>query len=224
MKYLWITTSARVLRLLATNHIFTEVSPDVFTNNRLSSVLDTGKSVEELMTRLALCWAASSNKLTIVSPESKHIGTLGMTSIMEHVYVKTAHSGTPTQALTHSCSLDEGFKSSSYLTETLLDPELGHAHATNKTAFNKAHNVDEDYWSWLERPDNRLRLTRFGAAMNGLGNMAPKDAILEGSRLLRGVADHHHLTRNIVSKGTHGISSQRTRWLSMSEVAWARSR
>jgi hypothetical protein len=45
---------ARVLRLLATNHIFTEVSPDVFANNRLSSVLDTGKSVEELLARLAL--------------------------------------------------------------------------------------------------------------------------------------------------------------------------
>ena len=119
---------------------------------------------------------------------------------MEHVYVQTTHSGTPTQTLMHYCSLDEGFKSSSYLTETLLDPELGHAHATNKTAFNKAHNVDEDYWSWLERPDNRLRLARFGAAMNGLGNMTPKDAILEGSVMLRGVADHH-LTRKYLSKG-----------------------
>jgi hypothetical protein len=35
----------RVLRYLATNHIFREVSPDVFANNRISSVLDTGKSV-----------------------------------------------------------------------------------------------------------------------------------------------------------------------------------
>ena len=44
---------ARILRLLATNHIFVEVSPDVFANNRLSSVLDTKKSVEELLARLA---------------------------------------------------------------------------------------------------------------------------------------------------------------------------
>jgi len=87
---------------------------------------------------------------------------------------------TPIQIPILFCSLDEGFKSSSYLTETLLDPELGHANAANKTAFNKAHGVDEDYWSWLERPDNRLRLARFGAAMNGLGNMTPTDAILEG--------------------------------------------
>jgi len=45
---------ARILRLLATNYIFTEVTPDVFANNRLSSVLDTGKSVEELLTKLVL--------------------------------------------------------------------------------------------------------------------------------------------------------------------------
>ena len=39
------------MRLLATHHIFVEVSPDVFTNNGLSSVLDTGKSVEALFTQ-----------------------------------------------------------------------------------------------------------------------------------------------------------------------------
>ena len=43
--------SARVLRLLATNYIFVEVSPDVFANNRLSTVLDTGKPVEELISK-----------------------------------------------------------------------------------------------------------------------------------------------------------------------------
>ena len=78
-------------------------------------------------------------------------------------------------------SLDVGFKSSTYLTETLLDPELGHAYESNKTAFNKAHNVEENKWSWLERPDNRLRLIRFGASMNGLKNSTPSIAILEGS-------------------------------------------
>ncbi|KAF8486791.1 S-adenosyl-L-methionine-dependent methyltransferase [Russula ochroleuca] len=135
----------RILRLLATNYIFIEVTPDVFANNRLSSVLDTGKSVEELLT----------------NPESKHIGTLGITSLIEHV-------------------LDEGFKSSSYLTETLLDPQFGHAYESNKTAFNKVYNVEEDIWTWFEAPDNRLRLSRFGAGMNGFKNMSSPDAILAG--------------------------------------------
>ncbi|KAJ7252096.1 S-adenosyl-L-methionine-dependent methyltransferase [Mycena haematopus] len=34
---------ARMLRYLATNHIFYEVAPDVFANNRISSALDKGK-------------------------------------------------------------------------------------------------------------------------------------------------------------------------------------
>jgi len=37
----------------------------------------------------------------LTNPESKHIGTPGITSLMEHI-------------------LDEGFKGSSYLTETLF--------------------------------------------------------------------------------------------------------
>ena len=43
--------AARVMRLLATHHVFVEVSPDVFANNSLSSTLDTGKSVEALFTQ-----------------------------------------------------------------------------------------------------------------------------------------------------------------------------
>ena len=82
--------------------------------------------------------------------------------------------------------LDEGFKTSSYLTEALLDPEFSHAYESNKTAFNKAFNVKEDVWTWFEAPENKLRLTRFGAAMNGLKNMTPVGAILEGSFRLRG--------------------------------------
>ncbi|KIK56327.1 hypothetical protein GYMLUDRAFT_230198 [Collybiopsis luxurians FD-317 M1] len=39
---------ARVLRYLATRHIFREITPDVFTHNRNSSLLSKGKSVEEI--------------------------------------------------------------------------------------------------------------------------------------------------------------------------------
>ncbi len=37
--------------MLASNHVFKEVIPDVFANNRLSTVLDSGKSVEELVSK-----------------------------------------------------------------------------------------------------------------------------------------------------------------------------
>jgi hypothetical protein len=55
--------SARVLRLLATNYIFIEVSPDVFANNRLSTVLDTGRPVEELISKWALCCVRSADTI-----------------------------------------------------------------------------------------------------------------------------------------------------------------
>ncbi|KAI9441018.1 S-adenosyl-L-methionine-dependent methyltransferase [Lactarius indigo] len=136
---------ARILRLLATNHIFVEVSPDVFANNRLSTVLDSGKPVEEL----------------ISNPESKHIGTLGIASIIEF-------------------SLDVTFKSSSYLAETLLDPEIGLSTEPTKTALNKAFGIEGDMWSWLDGPDNRLRLASFGALMTGYKNISPEAVLLNG--------------------------------------------
>lgn len=39
---------AHILRLLATHHILREVSPDVFTLNRISSLVDSGKSFADL--------------------------------------------------------------------------------------------------------------------------------------------------------------------------------
>jgi hypothetical protein len=157
------------------------VSPDVFANNRLSSVLDTGKSLEELLAKLVLGLFTQNNELIIVSPESKHIGTLGVTSILGHLYDILIGLSYSIYILICFYRLDEGFKSSSYLTETLLDPELGHAYESNKTAFNKAHNVNEDMWTWLERPDNSLRLVRLGAGMTSLKNTSPANSILEGS-------------------------------------------
>ncbi|KAJ7496668.1 O-methyltransferase, partial [Mycena latifolia] len=42
-------TSGRVLRPLATQHIFREVSPNVFAHNRISALLDTGKTLKEIL-------------------------------------------------------------------------------------------------------------------------------------------------------------------------------
>lgn len=46
IKFSW---TARVLRLLATNHIFREVAVNVFANNKLSTMLDTWHSVDDLL-------------------------------------------------------------------------------------------------------------------------------------------------------------------------------
>jgi len=183
--------SARILRLLATNHIFTEVSPDVFANNRLSSVLDTGKPVEELVARLVPSLMISSNKLMILSPESKHRGTPGMTSFLQHLYELFTEFSYDIQILMRFRRLDEGFKTSSVLTETLLDPQIGHASDANKAAFNKAYNTDKDIWNWWELPGNEIRIARFGVGMGSVSRMTPPEALLEGSVMLRVFADHN---------------------------------
>ncbi|KAF8181637.1 S-adenosyl-L-methionine-dependent methyltransferase [Pholiota molesta] len=58
----------RILRLLATEHILREVSPDVFANNRISSAADTGKEVKDLFER----------------PEEKFVGTSGVSAAISH--------------------------------------------------------------------------------------------------------------------------------------------
>jgi hypothetical protein len=42
------TYPGRILRYLAARHVFTEVSPNIFTNNRLSSVLFKAKTLQEI--------------------------------------------------------------------------------------------------------------------------------------------------------------------------------
>ncbi|KAJ7473961.1 O-methyltransferase [Mycena latifolia] len=58
--------AARILRLLANHHIFTEIQPDVFCSNRLSSVLDSGTSVVELQG----------------NPHLRHVNTSGISALL----------------------------------------------------------------------------------------------------------------------------------------------
>ena len=50
--------AARCLRMMATHHIYREViqvKPDVFTNNRISSLLDTRKPSAEIIAEYVHC-------------------------------------------------------------------------------------------------------------------------------------------------------------------------
>ncbi|KAJ6586263.1 O-methyltransferase [Mycena vulgaris] len=58
---------ARVLRPLATQHIFREITPNVFVHNRISAVLDTGKKSQEIL----------------AAPEDKHHGAIGYSALVE---------------------------------------------------------------------------------------------------------------------------------------------
>ncbi|PCH35121.1 S-adenosyl-L-methionine-dependent methyltransferase [Wolfiporia cocos MD-104 SS10] len=66
----------RVMRLLATHHIFEEVSPNVFANNTISSAMDTGKSLAELE----------------ASPEEKYDGSNGIAALVGLFSDETMHN------------------------------------------------------------------------------------------------------------------------------------
>ncbi|KAK7042751.1 S-adenosyl-L-methionine-dependent methyltransferase [Favolaschia claudopus] len=59
---------ARFMRFLATHHIYREIAPDVFAHNRISSILDTGKSSAAIL----------------ADPSQKHDGTNGFAALISH--------------------------------------------------------------------------------------------------------------------------------------------
>ncbi|KAF8581125.1 S-adenosyl-L-methionine-dependent methyltransferase [Ramaria rubella] len=56
-----------VLRLLATHHFFREVVPNVFSNNRLSSIIDSGVAYAEIRTNVLTKYLGSSGGAALVS-------------------------------------------------------------------------------------------------------------------------------------------------------------
>lgn len=86
------------------------------------------------------------------------------------------------------CTLDEYFKASSYLTETMLDPATASSDSTTQAAMNIALKFDDDYWTFIDRPEQAYRLRRFGVAMQGARVMMPEIHIVDGKhrpRVLR---------------------------------------
>ncbi|KAM6499091.1 hypothetical protein JOM56_004599 [Amanita muscaria] len=109
------------------HHVYHKVTPDVFTNTRLSSMLDTSKPSQDI----------------IADPESKH------TSL-------------PALAGHH---LDEMFKSSAYLWETLSDPQMGKSDEPGHAAIGKALSNGKGIFDYFAQPDQKYRQKRFDIAM-----------------------------------------------------------
>ena len=61
-----------------------------------------------------------------------------------------------------------------------MDNKLGASPEPNETAFNKVFNTSLPMFSWLELPENALRLKRFTIGMKGVQNLSSANAILDG--------------------------------------------
>ncbi|KAI0324799.1 S-adenosyl-L-methionine-dependent methyltransferase [Cubamyces sp. BRFM 1775] len=139
---------SHILRVLATSHWLREVSPDVFANNRRSSSLDCGKTLEELR----------------ASPEKKYVDTDGAAALAataaDEAFKSVAYltewllPDTRTGSLTVDAKEDNERDSADYLVQI---------HAASP--FNLAFNTKLGFFEWLELPENMRRYERFGHSM-----------------------------------------------------------
>lgn len=148
---------AHILRLLATHHITREVSPNVFANNRISSLIDSGKSWDQL----------------VCDPNGKYKATNGIAAFV----------GLCTDELMKSSA----YLTEAYLpTAPGHKPDSASlpTRAPFNYAFD-CEGVG--FFGWLEgegsslQPNPNLsRLLRFSSAMTGTESWEPPGTILTG--------------------------------------------
>ncbi|KAH9006443.1 S-adenosyl-L-methionine-dependent methyltransferase, partial [Lactarius hatsudake] len=140
---------SHILRLLATHHLVREREPDVFALNRVSALLDSGRSFTE-------CRAAPEKKY---DAEGGGVAALAALNTDE-LFKASAYF---TDALLFS-------------PETTLKRT---AFAGLFSPFNLSQRTTLSFWTWLETPENSTRLARFARAMAGTeGWMGASDAEL----------------------------------------------
>ncbi|KAJ7071603.1 O-methyltransferase [Mycena amicta] len=154
--------TARILRLLASNHMFTELEPDVFRANRLSSVLVSGRSVEELQAKYESAAVLGSHlPPSPVQAADTRVGEERLAALV----------------LMHT---DESFKGAAYLSEAFTDPITAHSSEATHSPWNIATETNLHLFKWYDEPENAALKTRFSLAMEAATKLEPAEAILSG--------------------------------------------
>ncbi len=80
---------AHILRLLAAHHIIREVRPDVFASNRITSLLDTGKTPEQIRAKCVLTPICALVRCSSIpcSPQNKYDDSNGIAALVPMLYV-----------------------------------------------------------------------------------------------------------------------------------------
>lgn len=125
----------RILRFLATKHIFREGS------NRHHNVILT---VADMRPRIVTPDVFANNRLSVELLSSNPLSSLSL-----HLCVPSSHSLVKNKAYGFS-STDENNKSAATLTETLSDPEWGHSYAPEHSPFNRWSKYPKSLFSWFE--------------------------------------------------------------------------
>ncbi|KAF8887585.1 S-adenosyl-L-methionine-dependent methyltransferase [Infundibulicybe gibba] len=145
----------RALRLLATHYVFREIHPDVFVNNRISSMIDTGID-SSVLTALA--------KNTRENSTNRH----GISNVQGDKYSGSTAS---VAAVVDHCT-DEVFKASSFL------PEVAFANDASKTPFQLALQFNGSIWEFFEKYPGYLQ--RIQMTMVSWTKLQPQQLSLQG--------------------------------------------
>ncbi|KAJ7617899.1 O-methyltransferase-domain-containing protein [Roridomyces roridus] len=142
---------ARIMRHLATYHIYREVKPNTFANNRLSATLDTHKPVSELFS----------------DPDNKYTG---LTEAFPAAAAWTRF--TPGR-------INLWAKSACNLWDTLKDPKAGFSNEIIDSPFHRTLGIDVPFHRWFEDPAQHKLRDLFGIAIKGFAEMNPPGTILD---------------------------------------------
>ncbi|KAA1472746.1 S-adenosyl-L-methionine-dependent methyltransferase, partial [Dentipellis sp. KUC8613] len=128
---------AHILRLLATHHLLIEREPNVFALNRISAMLDTGKTYADVAR----------------APEKKYESTNGVAAFFA--------------LNTDELFKASAYLTESILPHTAPPEELTVPSTNPSPAPPLSPRTGSHFWAWLEAPGNEARLARFGSAMGG---------------------------------------------------------
>lgn len=181
---------AHILRLLATHHILREVVPDVFTNNRISSLVDTGKSTQEVISSPQAKFRDTNGIAAFVGLSTDELFKSSAYIAEAYLYSADAHKNTnePTHAPFNFAFGCEGVGFFGWLEgegirggrvngpecESGMLPRSEEAATIENRCGLKPSNVNPLLNS------NRYRLERFGTAMTGTDSWEVPGAVLNG--------------------------------------------
>ncbi|KDR66887.1 hypothetical protein GALMADRAFT_147537 [Galerina marginata CBS 339.88] len=149
----------RILRFLATHHVYRELKPYVFTNNRVSGTMDTGKPSKDIFNESVFSFSAHNGLL----PDERYFAALTVNTIPPGFLLSSATN--------HKCS--------AVAWDVLKDPIHGHSDELTDTVFSRGLNTNLTFWQFFEHPDNYFRHRRFGFVMQGMAAIQPADMIFK---------------------------------------------
>ncbi|TFK37298.1 S-adenosyl-L-methionine-dependent methyltransferase [Crucibulum laeve] len=139
------TMLGRCLRILATHYVFKEVEPNVFANNRLSSMMDTGKDSKFLVKLAKMANPSPLQGVSTVRGE-KYINTNSVVALLD-------------------ISTDYIYKATSYIPDVFL------SNTKSRSAFQTSINYDGSLWDFFEEHPHHLQ--RFQISMEAWTRMNP---------------------------------------------------